>query len=90
VQLPLWRALVEAVWPAAWPAAVMTAFVLATRDLIPVTLVAVAAELMAACAVYACVFVFFGISAAQRHLYLSKAIELVRRRAVRPVVTEGA
>jgi O-antigen/teichoic acid export membrane protein len=90
VQLTLWRALVEAVWPAAWPAAVMTAFVLATRDLIPVTLVAVAGEIMAACAVYACVFVFFGISAAHRHLYLSKATELIRRRAVRQAVSEGA
>jgi hypothetical protein len=45
---------------------------------------------MAACAVYACVFVFFGISAAHRHLYLSKATELIRRRAVRQAVSEGA
>ncbi len=90
VQMSLWRALVEAVWPATWPAAVMTAFVLTTRDLIPVTLVAVAAEMSAACAIYAGVFVFFGISASQRQLYLSKATELVRRRAVRHAVSEGA
>ena len=55
-----------------WPAAVMTAFVLATRDLVPAHARRVGAEMAVACAVYAAVFVFFGISAAQRHLYLSK------------------
>jgi O-antigen/teichoic acid export membrane protein len=90
VQLPVWRALVEAVWPALWPAAIMTVFVLATRDLIPTTLVAVAAEMIVACAIYAAVFVFFGISATHRRLYLAKVTELIRRRSVPDVVSEGA
>lgn len=89
VELPIWRALVDAVWPATWPAAIMTAYVLATRDLIPSTLPAVAAEIAVACAVYEIVFVFFGISAKHRHLYLSKAAELVHRRPAGHVLPEG-
>ena len=89
VELPIWRALVDAVWPAIWPAAVMAVFVLATRDLIAPTLPAVAAEIAAACAVYGIVFVFFGISAKHRHLYLAKAAELVHRRAAGHVLPEG-
>jgi O-antigen/teichoic acid export membrane protein len=89
VELPIWRALGQAVWPALWPAVVMAAFVLATRDLIPVTLPAVAAEIAAACAVYGIVFIFFGISARHRHLYLSKAAELMHRRTPRHVLPEG-
>ena len=90
VQLSVFRALVEAVWPALWPAAIMTVFVLATRDLIPTTLVAVAAEMIVACAIYAAVFVFFGISAAHRRIYLAKVTELIRRRSVPDVVSGGA
>ena len=90
VQLPLGRALTEAVWPAVWPAAVMTAYVLATRDLVPPTLAAVGVELAVACAVYAGVFVGFGLRAEQRHLYLSKGAALIRRQAPIHPVSEGA
>jgi O-antigen/teichoic acid export membrane protein len=90
VELPVWRALTDAVWPALWPAAIMTAFVLATRDLVPATLIAVGAEMAVAWAIYGGVFVFFGISSEQRQLYVEKATELVRRRATRHTVSEGA
>ena len=90
VGLPLWQALREAVWPAVWPAAVMAAYVFATRDLIGPALPAILAEIAAACGVYALVFVFFGISTADRQLYLSKAIGLLRRRTAAPAVPEGA
>ena len=76
-----------------WPAAVMTAYVLATRDLVPPTLAAVGAELAVACAVYAGVFVGVGLHAEQRHLYLSylsKGAALIRRRAPIHPVSEGA
>jgi O-antigen/teichoic acid export membrane protein len=89
VEIPLWRALVEAVWPATWPAVIMTAIVLATRDLIAPSLLAVAAEIAAACIVYGIVFVFFGISARHRHLYVSKAAELMHRRPAAHVLPEG-
>ena len=46
--------------------------------------------MLVACAVYAAVFVFFGLSATHRHLYLSKALELIRRRPLRHPVSEGA
>jgi hypothetical protein len=89
VQLPLGRAFSRAVWPATWPAAVMTAFVLATRAWVPPTLVAVAAEMATACLVYAVVFVAFAIDSTERRFYVSKIVELLRRRAPVPIV-EGA
>ena len=90
VELPLGRALSEAVWPAVWPAGVMTAFVLATRPLIPTTLVAVGAEMAAACLVYAIVFVSVAIDSAERRFYLSKASELLRQRRAAVPAAEGA
>jgi O-antigen/teichoic acid export membrane protein len=90
VQLSIGRAVAEAVWPAVWPAVVMTAFVLATRDMIPVTLVAIGAQMAAAGLIYAAVFVFFGINAMERRFYLSKAKELIQRRPAPEPVTEGA
>lgn len=89
VELPLGRALTEAVWPALWPAAVMIAFVLATRPYVPATLVAVGMEMAAACVIYAIVFVAFAIGGGERRFYLAKAAELLRRRAPVPVA-EGA
>jgi O-antigen/teichoic acid export membrane protein len=90
VELPLRHAIADAVWPALWPAAVMTCFVIATRPFVPQTLAAVGVEMCAANLVYALVFVFVGISPAERHFYLSKARELVRRPLpVQPIV-EGA
>jgi O-antigen/teichoic acid export membrane protein len=90
VELPMRRALVEGVWPAVWPAAVMSAFLLATRPLVATTLVAVGADMAAACLLYALVFVFFGISAVERQFYLSKSRELMQRRAPVHPVAEGA
>jgi O-antigen/teichoic acid export membrane protein len=90
VQLPIRRVCAEAVWPAVWPAGVMAAYILATRDLVPTNLFAIGAELAMAAGIYALVFVFFGISAQQRRMYVSKAIELVQRRAPADPVPEGA
>jgi O-antigen/teichoic acid export membrane protein len=90
VRLAVGRAFAEAVWPALWPAGVMTAYVVATRELVPTNLFAVGAQLIVAAGVYALVFAFFGISAAQRRMYVSKAIELVQRRAPADAVPEGA
>jgi len=90
VQMPLFSALREAVWPALWPAAVMSAYVLATRDLVPVSLFAIGVQLLVACGIYALVFVALGISAAQRHLYLSNVAALIRQRVPRRPVSEGA
>lgn len=90
VELPVGRAVAEAVWPAVWPAGVMTVYVLATRDLVPVNLFAVAVNGAAAAGVYALVFFFAAISVQQRRLYASKVIELVQRRAAADVVPEGA
>jgi hypothetical protein len=90
VELPLGRALSEAVWPAVWPAGVMTLFVLATRPLIPTTLTAVGFEMAAACLVYALVFVSMAIDGGERRFYLSKATELLHGARRSEPVVEGA
>jgi O-antigen/teichoic acid export membrane protein len=90
VQLPVGRALAEAVWPACWPAVAMTAFIAATRHLVPANVFAIAVELAIAGLVYALTFVFFGISAEQRRLYMARIVELAQRRAPAAALPEGA
>jgi O-antigen/teichoic acid export membrane protein len=90
VQLTIGRGLAEAVWPAVWPAAAMAGFVYATRDLVPVSLVAVGAEMAMACAVYVAVFVAFGISGRERRFYLTKTFHLLQRTPWRVRLSEGA
>jgi hypothetical protein len=55
------------------------------------TLIAVGAEMAAACAIYALIFVFFGIDANQRRVYTLKAMKMLHRAppACDPI-TEGA
>jgi O-antigen/teichoic acid export membrane protein len=77
VELPIRRALTVAIWPAAWPALVMAGYVMATRPLLANSIVAVAAEMLAAVTVYAIVFLAFAVTGTERRLYLSKAYELV-------------
>jgi O-antigen/teichoic acid export membrane protein len=90
VQLSLGRAVADAVWPASWPAAVMTAFVVLTRHLVPSNVFAIGVELTLAAGLYAVVFAFFGISAQQRRMYVSKSLALVQRRTPADAVPEGA
>jgi O-antigen/teichoic acid export membrane protein len=91
VQVSMARALAEAVWPAAWPAAAMIAFVEATRDLVGPSLIAVAAEMIAASLVYAVTFLFFGIGPVERRFYFSKGAELAGGwRVPAPTISEGA
>ena len=78
-ELPLREAWTQAVWPAVWPASVMTLYVTATRSLVANSLAAVVVEVAAASLVYLVTFLFFGISATERQLYLSKAAELTTR-----------
>jgi O-antigen/teichoic acid export membrane protein len=91
VQVPVRRALAEAVWPAVWPAAAMAAYVAATRPLIGQSLLAVGAEMIVAVCVYAIAFLILGISAAERRFYVSKALEFTARTRVPvPTVSESA
>ena len=66
----------------------MTAYIVATRALVPDTLLAVGAEMSAGILVYALVFLLFGISARERHLYLSQASVLILHRAARARETD--
>jgi hypothetical protein len=68
----------------------MAACIVATRRLVPDTLVAVGAEMGAGILVYALVFLLFGISARERHLYLSQASALILHRPAREPLPEGA
>jgi O-antigen/teichoic acid export membrane protein len=79
----------QGVWPAVWPAFVMVLYISATRSLVGSSLAAVGAEGGMAALVYLLTFLFFGISGAERRLYLSKVAELITRRRLQ-MVTEGA
>jgi O-antigen/teichoic acid export membrane protein len=89
VELSVRQAWVQGVWPAVWPAFVMVLYVSATRSLVGSSLAAVGAEGVTAALVYLLTFLFFGISAAERRLYLSKAAELTTRWRLQ-MVAEGA
>jgi O-antigen/teichoic acid export membrane protein len=82
VELPLMRALADAVWPAIWPAAAMAAYLMATRPLIPVSLIPVIANMGVGALVYTATFVGVGISATERRFYLSKIFEATSRARV--------
>jgi O-antigen/teichoic acid export membrane protein len=82
--LPVRRMLVDCMWPAVWPALVMTVFLAATRHLVTDSLLAVAAESIAAGGIYAVTFLFLGLSAGDRRLYLSKLNLLAARWRLQP------
>lgn len=65
------------VWPAAWPAAVPAAILAITRPYASGTLVGVGAQVAAACAAYAAVFVLFAVGAEERRLFWQKTSELI-------------
>jgi O-antigen/teichoic acid export membrane protein len=90
VELPLGRALAEAVWPAVWPGAVMAASVLLTRPLWGASLPDVGAEACVALAVYAMTFLRFGVSPAERRFCLSLALTLTGRPRLAETASEGA
>ncbi len=79
IGLGVGRAVVRAVWPALWPAAAMAACVGAIGSSIGSSLLAVGVELIAAIAVYAAVFLFIALSAADRTLLLSNLRRLAGR-----------
>ncbi|MGE0448708.1 MAG: oligosaccharide flippase family protein [Vicinamibacterales bacterium] len=88
VGLPLTRAAAHALWPSVWPALIMSGFLLATRDLVPPSLPAVAAECIASGAVYASTFVLFSLSRTERRFYLAKLAQLLR--VARPMPAGGS
>ncbi len=83
------RAIAEGIWPAVWPAAVMSGYVVLTRGFLGESLVGVGAEMSLASLVYVATFLFFGITPAERRLYMSKLSALVPLRTA-PAVAEGA
>ena len=77
VELPLWRAFADAVWPAVWPAAAMAAYIAVTRPYVAISLVPVLLNMAVAAGVYVVTFFAFASSSTERRFYLSKAFEAV-------------
>lgn len=76
VGLSLPRALGRAVWPAAWPAAIMALYLFGMRSLVPDSLILLGVELGSAGLLYGVLFLFFGVDATERRVYLDKFGEL--------------
>jgi O-antigen/teichoic acid export membrane protein len=77
-------AVARGVWPALWPGLVMGAYILATRPLVSSTLLAVAIEGMTAGLLYAITFLFFSLSAVERHFYMGKVAQMLHIGRLRP------
>jgi peptidoglycan biosynthesis protein MviN/MurJ (putative lipid II flippase) len=82
IGLPVRRAVTEAIFPAVWPAVAVGILLALTRSISSGTLLAVLVQAAVAFVLY--VVLFFGVAIARddRHLYLGKMLQLVRR--VRP------
>ena len=90
VELPLGRALAEAVWPAVWPGVVMAAFVMLSRPLWGASLPAIGAEACAAVMVYAITFLRFGVSPAERRFCVAEFLTWSRRPRLVATASERA
>jgi len=85
VEVPLTRALADAVWPAIWPAAAMAAYLEVTRPLLRVALIPVLANMSVSVLVYAAVSLAFGLTAVERRFVLTRLFEATARiRVLRP------
>ena len=84
VELSIPAALARGVWPSLWPGVVMGVFIVATRPLVPVRLVAVGIECVAAGLVYGITFLLFSLNPAERHFYLEKLAQMLHINRLRP------
>jgi len=81
VGLPIRAVLARAVLPALWPAAVVGAALMLTRQISPVTVPAVAAQVAFGGLLYVALFIL-AIGRRDRAVYIAKALELFDRRLV--------
>jgi len=72
VGLPVGRALVDGIWPAAWPAAVMIAMLWLGRSVPSTSLIDVALHLAVGALVYVGLFLGLAIGAGERRFYWTK------------------
>ncbi|HKP14383.1 MAG TPA: oligosaccharide flippase family protein [Blastocatellia bacterium] len=80
VEMPLTKALGQAVWPALWPVAPMALMLAATRNLFGANLIYVGLQSAAAGLVYAAVFLLFAIRRDERQWYADKIRQLFGRK----------
>lgn len=92
LDVPLARAWRESIWPALWPATVMTAYMVATREAVPPSLVFVVAHTVSGMVVYVLTFGFLAVRAEERRFFISRARQLIgsRRAVPLPMPSEGA
>jgi hypothetical protein len=62
----------------------MGAFIVVTRPVVPLTLIAVALECVAAGLVYLGTFLFFSLNGIERHFYLGKVAQMLHITRLRP------
>ncbi len=79
VGVPIRRAAIEALWPALWPALPMGAYLVATRGAFGTSLMGVAVEMGLAAAVYATLFLAFGLTRPERQFVVGKLTDVTTR-----------
>ena len=87
VGIPVWRAVVESIFPAVWPAFIVSGLLAITRDISSGTLLAVALQAAAGGVLYLALFFTVAIRKQDRAYYIAKATQLTRRRRLQPAGT---
>jgi O-antigen/teichoic acid export membrane protein len=88
VGVPIRTAVARGVWPALWPGFVMLGYLAATRHLVPPSIPAVMLQGAIGATIYAVIFIGLGVSAEDRSLFVSKALE-IKARTLRRLVPEN-
>lgn len=81
VGLPVSHGYRAVVWPALWPALLTVAGLLVIRQVVPLGIVAVLLELAGGAAIYAVLFLSFGLSREERRWLKSAAVHVWQRRS---------
>jgi O-antigen/teichoic acid export membrane protein len=79
VGLPVWRAVRRGVWPGLWPAVVPAIALLLTRDHLPATLLAIAAQGGFGLLLYLAVFFGVAVGRQDRRAYVARLRDLLGR-----------
>jgi O-antigen/teichoic acid export membrane protein len=78
VDLPVRAGYARVVWPTVWPAAIAIAALVATRDLVPLRLIAVVMHIAAGGLLYTALFFVLGLERDERRWFIAKLNELKR------------
>jgi len=79
VEIPIFEAARQGVWPSVWPIIPVALLLLITRTLVGASLAAVAAQAVLAGSLYTVIFLRLAVGRDERQWYFSKIRQLVRR-----------